>query len=341
MHKVSIVVPVYGVENYIVHCAESLFCQTLDDMQFIFVDDASPDNSIALLEQTLERFPQRKSQSIIIRNPRNLGLPASRAAGLSHVDSSYVAHCDPDDYVETTMYAKLYEKAIQNDSDMVICGRTCHYADGRVKSFLDKPNPKDDLIFNYLFGCLSPYVWCRLTKTDIYRRVRFPENNYLEDYVQFAQLLTYAKRISFLNEFVYHYCQRPDSITSNRDQEAIQSKIRQGLSNFKLMHDFIVEHHRVKEKYFIIKKHKVRSLYYLLPKQCSFRKQYLQTFPEINFSILFNLRIPARDKLFHLLIISNLQFNYKFIKILKNIVRFLRTSKRVLTDLASQSVIFM
>ncbi len=60
MYKVSVVVPIYKVEDYIVRCAESLFNQTLDDMQFIFVDDGSPDNSIALLEQTIERFPQRK-----------------------------------------------------------------------------------------------------------------------------------------------------------------------------------------------------------------------------------------------------------------------------------------
>ena len=206
MHKVSVIVPIFGVENYIVRCAESLFNQTLDDMQFIFADDASPDNSIAVLEQTLERFPHRKSQTTIIRNPRNMGLPATRAVGLSHVDALYVAHCDPDDYVETFMYARLYEKAIQEDSDMVICGRTCHYIDGTEKSFFDKPNPKDSLICNYLHGRLSPNVWNRLTKTDIYRRIFFPKENYLEDSVQIVQLLIYAKRVSFLNEYLYHYC---------------------------------------------------------------------------------------------------------------------------------------
>ena len=84
MYKVSVVVPVYNVEKHIVKCAESLFNQTLEDMQFIFVDDASPDNSIPLLEQTLERFPKRKLQTIILHHSRNMGLPASRATGLAH-----------------------------------------------------------------------------------------------------------------------------------------------------------------------------------------------------------------------------------------------------------------
>ena len=128
MYKVSVVIPVYNVKDYIVRCAESLFNQTLDDMQFIFVDDASPDNSIALLEQTIERFPQRKPHTVILHRPKNLGVPAARATGLARVEAPFVAHCDSDDYVEPTMYAKLYESALRNDSDMVVCARKIHQA---------------------------------------------------------------------------------------------------------------------------------------------------------------------------------------------------------------------
>ena len=118
MYKVSVVIPVYNVEKYIVRCAESLFQQTLNDIQFIFVDDSSPDNSIALLEETLERFPQRKPQTLILHHTKNLGLPAARATGMAHVEAPYVAHCDSDDYVEPVMYARLYETALQNDPSL-------------------------------------------------------------------------------------------------------------------------------------------------------------------------------------------------------------------------------
>ena len=131
MCKVSVVIPVYNVEDCIARCAESLFRQTLDDMQFIFVDDASPDGSVARLEETLERFPRRKSQTVILHHTENRGLPSARATGLALVEAPYVAHCDSDDRVEPEMYARLYECAVKNGSDLVMCGRIVHRPDGR------------------------------------------------------------------------------------------------------------------------------------------------------------------------------------------------------------------
>ena len=306
MYKVSIVIPIYNVENYIVRCAESLFNQTLDDIQFIFVDDATPDKSIVLLEQTLERFPQRKKQTIILHHPTHLGLPTARATGLARVEASYVAHCDSDDYVEPTMYARLYENAQQNNSDMVICGRIFHHADGRVISSFDKPNLKEDLIHNYLYNRMCSFVWCRLTKTDIYRKVHFPSEDYLEDFVQIVQLLTYAKRVSFLNECLYHYIQRPMSITTDTREEVIENKMRQCIINYYLMHDFVVAHHIVKEKDFYYKKYSVRGRFLPQNKKRGFREKYLQTFPELNFRLFSYQNVPLRHKRDHLLVLLGL-----------------------------------
>lgn len=308
MYKVSVVIPIYKVEDYIVRCAESLFNQTLDDIQFIFVDDASPDNSVALLEQTLERFPQRRSHTIILHHPVNLGVPSARATGLARVEAPYVAYCDSDDYVEPDMYARLYENAVQNDSDMVICGRKKHCVDGRTINLYERPNPTCSLILNFLYGRLRPAVWCRLTKTDLYRRVKFPKENYLEDWVQTPQLLTYAKRVSFLDEPLYHYDQNhPLSITNDNNPQFLEIKRKHGLENYRLMHDFIMEHHRVKEKDFIVKKMTICNSFYLSSvKHWNVRKEYLMVFPEINFSFVFNWSLPLKYKAEYLLILVGL-----------------------------------
>ena len=305
MYKVSVIIPIYNVEDYIVRCAESLFNQTLDDMQFIFVDDASPDRSIALLEQTIERFPQRKAQTLILHHAENKGLPLTRATGLARVEAPYVAHCDSDDYVEPDMYAKLYEKALQDDSDMVICGRVMHWPNGKKLLAFDEPEPEYDMIHNYLYRRFTPVVWARLTRTDIYRRVQFPVESYLEDWVQTAQTLTYAARISFLKEYLYHYQHSPMSLTSDNTPDA-ETKMQKSLINYKMGHDFIMEHHKIEERVFLLRKVTVRSV--LISQMTNRRiwRKYLQTFPEINFSLLFDRRVSTHTKLVHLMVLSGL-----------------------------------
>lgn len=299
VYKVSVVVPVYNVEQSIVRCAESLFEQTLDEMQFIFVDDASPDQSVSLLEQTLERFPRRKPQTIILHHARNRGLPTARATGLAYVEAPYVAHCDSDDYVEPAMYEKLYNYARQNDSDMVVCGKIVHGIDGKEIPLTDNPDPNQSLILNFLYGRLFACVWLRLTRTDIYRRVRFPTENFFEDWVQTVQLLTYAARISFIPDCLYHYVCNPSSITHDISSDKIADKMQQCIKNYYLMHDFVIAHHPVKERDFLFRKAAIRRRFFPLIK----REQYLQTFPELNFSVLLHREIPLSYKVSHILIL--------------------------------------
>ena len=338
MYKVSVVVPIYNVEKYIVRCAESLFKQTLDGIQFIFVDDASPDKSVLLLEQTLEQFPQRKPHTIILHHTHNLGLPTARATGLTHVKAPYVAYCDSDDYVELTMYAKLYDCAVQNDSDMVVCGRIIHNFDGKEYPQFDKPLKGVSVIINYLYGRLTPLVWSRLTRTDIYRRVTFPTENYSEDMVQTAQLFTFASRVFSLNEALYHYIRRPLSLTTDNRQDMIEKKIQQNITNFRLYHDFIMKHHLAKEEDFILAKASIRFLYLPLIARWSIRDKYIHTFPEINFRLLINRKIPLRIMLLHLSVLLGLypiiRDPYRFFK--KMFLRLTQSLLRNSNDRSSQ-----
>ena len=119
--KVSVIVPIYGVEAYIERCAVSLFEQTLDDIEYIFVNDCTPDNSMTILSEVLSRYPQRREQVRIINQPKNLGAAKAREDGIKAARGEYIIHCDSDDWVDTNMYQLLYEKAKADNSDMVIC----------------------------------------------------------------------------------------------------------------------------------------------------------------------------------------------------------------------------
>lgn len=97
--KVSILVPIYGTELYIEKCARTLFEQTYDNIEFIFVNDCTRDNSVNVLKRVLEEYPLRKSQTRIIEHKENKGLAGSRLTGLQNATGEYVWCVDSDDYV--------------------------------------------------------------------------------------------------------------------------------------------------------------------------------------------------------------------------------------------------
>ena len=119
--KVSVIIPVYNVASYIERCARSLFGQTLREMEFIFVDDSSPDRSIQIVREVLKEFPHRVHQVKFLRNEQNKGLPAARINGLRVATGEYVYRCDSDDYLEPDVLETMYRAAKANDADIVWC----------------------------------------------------------------------------------------------------------------------------------------------------------------------------------------------------------------------------
>ena len=92
MIKVSVIIPIYNVEHFITRCATSLLEQTMKDVEFIFVDDVTPDKSIHLLQEVLGHYPERKEQVKLIRHVTNQGLPAARNSGLAVASGEYIFH---------------------------------------------------------------------------------------------------------------------------------------------------------------------------------------------------------------------------------------------------------
>ena len=120
--KISVIVPVYNAAQYIERCARSLFGQTLDLVEYIFVDDCSKDDSsIRIIEAVLEEYPHRKDFVTIVRHEHNMGVSAARNSGLARAKSKYVAFCDSDDWMDVAMLQKMYDAAEQKCADVAMC----------------------------------------------------------------------------------------------------------------------------------------------------------------------------------------------------------------------------
>ena len=116
--KVTVVIPVYNVATYIEKCATSLFEQTLDSLEILFVDDCSPDHSVEIIKKTLKKYPERNSLTRIIRMPSNSGLAAVRRQGIIEATGQYIIHCDGDDWVDSDLYEIMYNKAVKDNADV-------------------------------------------------------------------------------------------------------------------------------------------------------------------------------------------------------------------------------
>ena len=168
MPKVSVIVPVYGVEKYIERCARSLFEQTLDDIEFLFIDDCTPDRSIEILQQVLEEYPQRKPQVIIHRMEYNSGQAAVRKWGMQNATGEYVIHCDSDDWVDKDMYRAMYEKAMEDEADMVVCDYVVSDSEKILERYIGCVDDNtDNFIMDIFHQKVSWSLWNKLFKKRI------------------------------------------------------------------------------------------------------------------------------------------------------------------------------
>lgn len=209
--KVSILIPVYNVSAFIERCANSLFAQTFTDIEYIFVNDNTPDDSIIKLLKVIEKYPDRKKNIRIIHHQINKGLAATRNTAINAAQGKYIAIVDSDDYVEDKMIERLYFTANKEDADIVVSNYILEYTYKTVicEDYLSENNSEHlgDLI---KFDRCSPSLWNKLIKKELYERndCRVPDGlNYFEDRYVIVRLFYYAKKIVKVDEAFYHYVQ--------------------------------------------------------------------------------------------------------------------------------------
>lgn len=231
--KVSVIVPIYGVEQYIERCAISLFEQTLEEIEFIFVNDCTQDRSITILANTLSKYPNRKDSVRIINHEVNKGLAAARKTGVDAASGEYIAHCDSDDWLQKDIYQIMYDEATRFDSDIVICDY--YLTDGKFfrKHTGCLSTDKATLLTDMVNGDASWAVWNKLVKKGIYREnnILYPDYAMGEDMVLMIQLIWYSNSISYVPLPLYNYYINQNSITLRKTLDSVYAKYSQLMSN--------------------------------------------------------------------------------------------------------------
>lgn len=229
MIKVSVIIPVYRVEAFIERCARSLFSQSLKDVEFIFVDDASPDDSIAIVENCVEEFPERKGFIRIIRHPVNQGISAVRNDGLEAAQGEYIYYCDSDDWVEPETLEKMYQVAEESGADIVYCDFYLSFEKNeRYMSNPDYNSAEEMLRKGFLGGKMKYNLWNKLVKRSLYTesRLRFPVGHSVGEDMLMIRLAAMARKVKHVPEAFYHYVKLNGNAYSNSYSQKYLEDIR-------------------------------------------------------------------------------------------------------------------
>lgn len=305
MPKLSVIVPVYGVEKYIERCARSLFEQTLDDIEYIFIDDCTPDKSIEILRSVLEQYPKRKASVKIVKMPTNSGQAAVRRCGIKLTSGEYVIHCDSDDWIDINAYSKCYELAKQNNYDIVFFDyeKTDGISYKRIDCNISCK--KEDLIGSLISGCTMGNLWSAMVRRDLYNKLEvYPEYNMNEDLVIALQLVYHAKNYSYIAEPFYKYNLSDTSITSSvKTKEKTISVFCHSRENLFLLFKYLQRHNLSEQYSQEIEARKVALLGNLAPyiNDSDVWRLWHETNDLSTFSVLNNKLLSFRVKLIFVL----------------------------------------
>ena len=221
--KVSVIIPFFGVAAFVERCTRSLLEQTLQEVEFIFVDDASLDESRAIIERVSSEYNRNV---IFLTHPMNKGLPAARNTGLSKAKGEFVFHCDSDDYLEPTMLEDMYEAAISAHADFVYCDFYLDYETGR--RYMVNPsyeNPEQMIKEGFLAGLMKYNVWNKMARSNLYKDVSFPEGHGMGEDMTIIALATKAQRVVHVPKALYHYMRTNGNAFTNTVSEKHLSDI--------------------------------------------------------------------------------------------------------------------
>lgn len=216
MPKVSAIVPFYNVERFIGRCAESLLSQTIDGLEIIFVDDASPDGSRAVLEEVIARHPGADVR--ILTHEVNKGLPAARNTGLAQASGEFIYHCDSDDWLEPGILEKMYSAAVGAGADYAYCDFFLTFP-GNEK-YMGNPtyaSAEEMLKKGFLAGNMKFNVWNKLVRRDVYVRsgIVFPAGHGMGEDTTMIMLAARSVGAVHVPQAGYHYVKsNPNAFTN-------------------------------------------------------------------------------------------------------------------------------
>lgn len=235
--KVSVIVPIYGTEQYLDNCIQSILSQTMQDFELICVDDASLDNSAILVEKYLKT----DNRVSLIKHKENKGLGGARNSGIYAANSEYIICVDSDDTIKKNMLEELIKASKENYFDVVCCGfdevntkgKKLHTHTFPNNDFKNSNNNVD--VFTIVNTSFCNKLWRLSLITN--NEIRFPEKLYFEDVSTTPRVLINAKTIRIIDKSLYNYYRREGTITST-----FTSKHREDLFKaYQIVHEYLLK----------------------------------------------------------------------------------------------------
>lgn len=218
--KLSVIIPVYNSENYLVKCLNSIIYQTLKDIEIIIVNDGSTDNS----QSIIDNFKSNDSRIISIEQT-NGGLGAARNSGIEIASGDYIAFIDSDDYIDLSMFEKMYNLGKKYSAEIVMCDLVKVDDNGKEFKYLPQsPQLADKIVLKNdftIFGEMSCFACNKIFKTSLFNKHRFKSRLHFEDIELVPKLVLDSTIISKINEPFYKYYERNDSITRTHTEKGL------------------------------------------------------------------------------------------------------------------------
>lgn len=205
--KVSILVPIYKTSEYIERCARSLFAQTYNNIEYVFVNDCTPDDSLVKLEAVLSQYYDRKKQVRIISHKENQGLAISRNSAVQAATGDYLFHVDSDDFIPKNAIQQLVNEAKQSGADIVY--GTCEgiFGNQRIKFPQKETKNVSDYLWNVLTRRCMVNIWGKLIRRSLYSidLLLKKDDSFGEDYLTLPKLIARSESVHFLDNTIYYY----------------------------------------------------------------------------------------------------------------------------------------
>ncbi len=211
--KISVIVPVYKVEQYLRKCLDSIVNQTYRNLEIILVDDGSPDGCGEICDEYAGR-----DERIQVIHKANGGVSSARNEGLAAATGGWIGWVDPDDWTEPAMFETLLWAVMETGADISVCGHWEEYKNRTdasgwpVRQIMNTEQALGELLEN---GRMKNLLWDRLFRRALFDNIRFPEGRTYEDIAVMHWLFLRAEKVVCLPDILYHYRQREGSIVDN------------------------------------------------------------------------------------------------------------------------------
>lgn len=318
----SVIIPVYKVEQYIEKCARSLFEQSMrSGIEYLFINDCTPDNSIEVLKKVLEDYPERAPQVRILHNEQNLSTAGTRSRGMQEARGDYVVFCDSDDWVDTDMYETMYAEAKRQDADIVVCDYIRHTTSGLEFICYDYQEKPVDCIRHLYDHEIFPFssLWNKLIRRQIlvnHDCYPYEGINYSEDLNILVRVFCYAHSLVHIKRFFYHLNRlNESSITKTQKDKDLKSIWLSQKKNVDLMAAFLLTLPEADSFRYTINCLKFYTKSWF--RDIMSDKEYYYTWPECYCDILHFKTTPLKGRLLQCVAYSNYFFFMLFSKIMR------------------------